>query len=147
MSKSFIFYAGPGGGSLHQVIFHPLTGLCVTRKSGNEPLVLAACSNSERWNYTNQNIVVVKENNMCLEAGELGKAVKVGATCSKSDSRWDLKSASKMHVSSRVSDNSTVCLDVNSNNIVITSACKCLDTDSKCDPTSQWFKFVDSTKG
>ncbi|KAK4256639.1 hypothetical protein QN277_006339 [Acacia crassicarpa] len=72
-------FRGPGvsGGSPHQVIFHPLTGLCVTRKSGIEPLVLGDCSNSEGWNYTNQQIIVaVKEKNMCLEAGEIGKAVK-----------------------------------------------------------------------
>lgn len=107
------------------------------------------CSNSEDWNYTNQQIIVaVKEKNMCLEAGELGKAVKVAATCSASDtSRWQMISDSKMHVSSKVSDNSTVCMDVDSNNVVVTGICKCLSTDSTCDPTSQWFKFVDTTRG
>ncbi|XP_028776529.1 glycosyl hydrolase 5 family protein-like [Neltuma alba] len=143
-------FRGPGvsGGSPHQVIFHPLTGLCVSRKSGGlEPLALGACSDSEGWNYTNQRIVPVKGRNLCLQAGQLGKAVKVAGTCSDSDSRWEMISDSKMHLSSKVSDNSTVCLDVDSNNIVVTSACKCLSTDSTCDPTSQWFKFVDSTRG
>ncbi|XP_054821094.1 glycosyl hydrolase 5 family protein-like [Prosopis cineraria] len=140
-------FRGPGvsGGSPHQVIFHPLTGLCVSRKSGPESLSLGLCSNSEGWNYTNQQIVPMKDRSSCLQAGQVGKAVKVAGTCSASDSRWEMISDSKMHLSSKVSDNSTVCLDVDSNDVIITGACKCLSTDSACDPTSQWFKLVDST--
>lgn len=121
------------------MMFHPLTGLCV---SGSEPLKLGPCSGSDGWNYTNQEIVSIKGKNLCLQADQVGKPVKLGNVCSK----WDMISDSKMHLSSKVADNSTLCLDVDSNNVVVTNACKCLNTDRTCDPTSQWFKLIDTTR-
>lgn len=129
------------------MIFHPLKGLCVSGKSGLEALSLGPCSGSDGWNYTNQEIVSITGGNLCLRAAEVGKPVKLANVCSAPNSKWEMISDSKMHLSSKVGDNSTVCLDVDSNNIIVTNACKCLSSDPTCDPTSQWFKLVDSTKG
>ncbi|KAF7834474.1 glycosyl hydrolase 5 family protein-like [Senna tora] len=144
-------FRGPGvsGGSAHKVMFHPLTGLCV---SGVGPLTLGSCSDSVGWNYTNQQIVSTKKDtkDLCLQAAEVGKEVRVGNQCLDANSKWEMISDSKMHISSKVvikDNNSTVvCLDVDSNNVVVTNACKCLSTDPNCDPTSQWFKLVDTTR-
>ncbi|TXG66103.1 hypothetical protein EZV62_007378 [Acer yangbiense] len=49
-------FRGPGieETNLHKLIFHPLTGFCVLRKSIFDPLRLGLCSESEAWSYTAQ---------------------------------------------------------------------------------------------
>ncbi|KAJ6890203.1 hypothetical protein NC651_023877 [Populus alba x Populus x berolinensis] len=51
-----------------------------------------------------------------------------------------------MHLSSNASSGTTVCLDVDSNNTIVTNTCKCLSNDNACDPETQWFKLVNSTR-
>ncbi|CAL5418843.1 unnamed protein product [Camellia sinensis] len=53
-----------------------------------------------------------------------------------------------MHLSSKLAaDGDAICLDVDSSsNIIITNTCKCLNRDNKCNPASQWFKVVNSTR-
>ncbi|KAG6713861.1 hypothetical protein I3842_05G174200 [Carya illinoinensis] len=51
-----------------------------------------------------------------------------------------------MHISTKVGDGTTVCLDVDSSNNLVTTTCKCISRDNMCDPGSQWFKLVDSTR-
>ncbi|XP_061346990.1 glycosyl hydrolase 5 family protein-like isoform X2 [Gastrolobium bilobum] len=130
----------------YKVIFHPLTGLCVLRKSQVDPLRLGPCSNSEGWEYTAQNTLSIKGTNLCLQAqqGE-GMQAKLGITCSDPNSRWEMISDSKMHLSCNNNNGSGVCLDVDSNNIIVTNSCKCLSKDNTCDPACQWFKLVDTT--
>ncbi|GLT86556.1 hypothetical protein SLE2022_046900 [Rubroshorea leprosula] len=130
----------------HLVIFHPATGLCLQRKSLFEPLRLGACSESEAWSYTTQKSLVIKGTYFCLQADELEKPAKLGVICSDSSSKWEMISDSKMHLSSKLSNGTSVCLDVDSNNRVIINACKCLSKDNICDPASQWFKLVNSTR-
>lgn len=127
----------------YKVIFHPLTGLCVIRKSLDDPLNLrlGPCSSSDGWEYTAQKTLSVKGTNFCLQGEGEGKQAKVGTTCSGPNSRWEMISDSKMHLS----DSAGVCLDVDTNNIIVTNTCKCLSKDNTCDPGSQWFKLVDST--
>ena len=135
--------AGPGLSEVeaHKVIFHPLTGLCISGKLG--PLKLGPCSNSEGWEYTAQKVLSVKgRNSTCLQAEGEGKEAKLGNECSV----WEIVSDSKLHLSSKINNASDVCLDVDSNNNIVTNACKCLSGDKTCDPASQWFKLVDSTR-
>ncbi|CAL5438423.1 unnamed protein product [Camellia sinensis] len=85
---------------------------------------------------------------MLLQADGLNKPAKLGVICSDSTSKWEPISDSKMHLSSKLAiDGATVCLDVDpSSNIIVTNNCKCLNTDNMCDPGSQWFKIVNSTR-
>lgn len=130
----------------HKVIFHPATGLCVLRKSLLEPMKLGPCTESEAWNYTPQKVLSLKATYFCIQAVEVGKPAKLGIICTGSNSKWDIISESKMHLSSNTSNGASVCLDVDSDNTIVTSSCKCLSRDSKCDPSSQWFKLVESTR-
>ncbi|XP_030449583.1 glycosyl hydrolase 5 family protein-like [Syzygium oleosum] len=130
----------------HKVIFHPATGLCVLRKSLLEPLKLGPCTESEAWKYTPQKILSLKATYFCIQAVDVGKSAKLSIICSGSNSKWDIVSESKMHLSSNTSNGASVCLDVDSNNIIVTSSCKCFGRDNTCDPSSQWFKLVESTR-
>ncbi|CAL5421240.1 unnamed protein product [Camellia sinensis] len=137
------------GAKQHKVIFHPLTGQCIHRKSLLEPLKLGPCTDSEAWSYnTQQKTLTIKGTYFCLQAEGLNKPAKLGVICSDSTSKWEPISDSKMHLSSKLAtDGAAVCLDVDpSSNIIVTNNCKCLNRDNMCDPGSQWFKIVNSTR-
>lgn len=137
-------FQGPGltEAKPHKVIFHPATGLCVQKKS----MQLGACSNSEAWIYTKEKTLTIMDTNQCVQADELGKTPKLGVNCSDSSSKWELTSASKMHLSSQLKKGTPVCLDVDGKNEIVTNSCKCINEGYNCDPASQWFKLVDSTR-
>ncbi|XVE74909.1 hypothetical protein DITRI_Ditri12bG0056400 [Diplodiscus trichospermus] len=141
-------FRGPGLSEtkLHKVIFHPSTGLCVLRKSLIYPLRLGPCTESEAWSYSPQKTLVVKGTYFCLQADEPGTLAKLGIICSESNSKWEMIADSKMHLSSKLINGTSICLDVDSKNNIVTNRCKCLNKDNKCDPGSQWFKLVDSTR-
>ncbi|WCJ38593.1 Cellulase (glycosyl hydrolase family 5) protein [Euphorbia peplus] len=141
-------FQGPGVSETnqHKVVFHPATGLCVLRKSLLDPLSLGPCSDSEAWNYTPQKTLSLKGSYFCLQADDLGEPAKLGIICTGSNSKWDIISDSRMHLSSKISNGTTVCLDVDSNNTIFTNTCRCLSKDGTCDPESQWFKLVNSTR-
>ncbi|KAK6922300.1 Glycoside hydrolase, family 5 [Dillenia turbinata] len=141
-------FQGPGvtDSSGHYIIFHPLTGLCVLRKSLFEPLKLGPCSMSEAWSYTPQKNLVMKGTYFCLQADGRGKPAKLSILCTGSNSKWEMISDSKMHFASKLADGTQVCLDIDSSNSVVTNVCKCLSRDNRCDPASQWFKLVNSTR-
>ncbi|WVZ22455.1 hypothetical protein V8G54_000999 [Vigna mungo] len=148
---SFIIFfllqnAGPGitKGNPYKLIYHPSTGLCVIRKTLLEPLTLGPCYLSEGWKYTPQKILSIKGTYFCIEAENEGMPAMLGIICSDSNSRWEMISDSKLHLSSKLSDGSDVCLDVDDDNVIVTNACKCLSRDRSCDPSSQWFKLIDS---
>lgn len=144
------FFHNTGSGlseiELHKVIFHPLTGLCVLRKPSGSPLSLGPCTDSEAWNYSPQKTLELKETQLCLQADEPGTMVKLGTICGDSNSRWEIISDSKMHLSLKLENVTSICMDVDSNNNVVVAGCKCLNDDNRCDPMSQWFKLVNSTK-
>lgn len=124
-----------------------MTGLCVKRLSLLEPLVLGPCSEAEAWTYSPQNILTIRGTYFCLQADKIGYPVKLGVICSYANSKWDAISDSKMHLSSKLRDGTEVCLDIDSdNNNLVTNNCKCLDKNSECDPGSQWFKIIESTR-
>ncbi|CAK8578729.1 unnamed protein product [Lathyrus sativus] len=138
-------YKGPGiiQGDPYKLIFHPLTGLCVIWKFSEKQLKLGPCFSSDGWDYTPQNILLRKETNECIKVVNEGKPATLSTSCSGDDSKWDMISDSKLHLSSKTSN---VCLDVDGNNNIVTNACKCLSQDKSCDPASQWFKIIDSGK-
>ncbi|KAL8497453.1 hypothetical protein ACS0TY_020956 [Phlomoides rotata] len=141
-------FRGPGYSEArpHKILFHPETGLCVKRISLFEPLVLAPCSEAEPWAYTPQKTLTIKGTYFCLQAVGLGNQAKLGIICSSANSKWEAISDSKMHLSSKLEDGTSVCLDIDTDNNIVTNECKCLDNNSKCDPGSQWFKIMDSTR-
>ncbi|GMI76134.1 hypothetical protein like AT1G13130 [Hibiscus trionum] len=141
-------FRGPGLSEAkpHKVIFHPLTGLCITRKSLLHPLRLGPCTDAYPWSYSPEKTLVVKGTRFCLQTDASGTSVKLGIFCSNSNSKWETISNSKMHLSAKLRDGKSVCLDVASDNTIITNGCKCISEDKTCDPSSQWFKLVDSTR-
>ncbi|KAL1565229.1 cellulase [Salvia divinorum] len=141
-------FKGPGYSEvgLYQVIFHPMTGLCVKRLSLVERLVLGPCSEAAAWTYDRRKTLTIIGSYFCLQADKLGQPAELWIVCSGAGSKWEAISDSKMHLSSKLKDGSDVCLDIDSDNNVVTNHCKCLDRNSKCDPGSQWFKIIDSTR-
>ncbi|CAK9175082.1 unnamed protein product [Ilex paraguariensis] len=141
-------FQGPGLSRArpYKIIFHPLTGLCVKRNSLFEPLYLGPCSEAEAWSYTTQKTLTIKGTYFCLQAVGLGQPAKLGIICTDSSSKWETISNSKMHLTSKLDDGTTVCLDVDSSNTLVTNACKCLSRENSCDPGSQWYKIVNSTR-
>ncbi|XP_057950291.1 glycosyl hydrolase 5 family protein-like [Malania oleifera] len=153
-------FRGPGisEASPHLIIFHASTSLCVLRNSTIGPLVLGPCDQAEAWRYTPQRLLTIEGTNLCLQAADgVGQAAKLGEDCansSSSSSKWNLISDSRMHLSSNLPrGGAAVCLDVDFAGsggdgpaIVTTNTCKCLSgNNNACDPTSQWFKLVNTT--
>ncbi|KAF8399806.1 hypothetical protein HHK36_015677 [Tetracentron sinense] len=139
-------WPGLSNARVHKIIFHPSTGLCVRRNSGMEPLKLGSCSESDAWTYTPQKLLYIKGTYYCLQADGLGKPAKLTIICTQPGTKWEMISDSKMHLSTKLADDSTVCLDIDSSNTIITNPCKCLSRDQTCDPGSQWFKLANSTR-
>ena len=140
---------GPGLPNTHEpynIIFHPQSGLCVLARS-SKLLELGPCDESNAWNYTSAYELVVKSTGQCVQAKSVGKNAKLGTDCSKPSSKWHLISNSKMHVSAELTKNGTrVCLDASPDGAIRTNQCKCLSVDPTCDPESQWFKVILSSR-
>ncbi|XP_030545071.1 glycosyl hydrolase 5 family protein-like [Rhodamnia argentea] len=132
----------------HRILFHPLTGLCVQRKQDQGQLQLGPCREPEAWTHTHCHTVRVRGTDLCMRADQLAKPVRLGADCTDHGSEWKTVSESKMQFSSNiVGSNVTVCLDIDfSTKTIITSPCKCLREDTSCDPASQWFQLVNTTR-
>lgn len=144
-----MFSAGPGlsNNNPYNLIFHPLTGLCVVMDSPSKPLQLGPCADSKAWNYTSDGKLVVKDTSYCLQSVNLGKNAKIGTDCSTPNSKWELLSNSGMHISSNLYKNGTLlCLDIGSDGSIITNRCKCLFENGTCSPESQWFKIILSNR-
>ncbi|MED6168274.1 hypothetical protein PIB30_010333 [Stylosanthes scabra] len=101
-------FRGPGiiQGSPYKVIYHPLTGLCLTRKSKLAPLRLGPCSISDSWEYTPQKTLTIQGTYYCLQADQEGNPAKLGIICSASNSKWETISDSKLHFSSNLTHGS-----------------------------------------
>ncbi|KAK1318454.1 hypothetical protein QJS10_CPB04g01609 [Acorus calamus] len=132
----------------YQILFHPATGLCVARKSLFEPLRLGPCADAEAWDYApEKGTLALRGTHLCVQASELAKPAKFSLLCNDSSSRWLQTADSKMHLSSSLADNTTVCLDVDgADGTVVTNACKCLSGDRMCEAESQWFRIINSTR-
>ncbi|KAG8064941.1 hypothetical protein GUJ93_ZPchr0004g39640 [Zizania palustris] len=143
-------FQGPGlpnSQEIYNVIFHPLSGLCVLVKYP-KGVDLGSCGESNAWNYTSGYELVLKATGQCLQAESVGEMAKLGTDCSKSNSRWQLISNSGMHISTELTkDGTRVCLDASPDGTITTSLCKCLTADPNCNPESQWFKIILSSRG
>ncbi|XP_051217861.1 glycosyl hydrolase 5 family protein-like [Lolium perenne] len=147
---------GPGYAEAapYEVLFHPATGLCVVRSSLTRPLELGPCGETEAWTYAQQDGRLTLRDSplLCLHAEGAGRAVRLGLPCPDDRSHWRLLSDSKLHVAANASSSSAsgtgmLCLDVGADGrSVVTNPCRCLSGDSSCDPESQWFKLVSSTR-
>ncbi|KNA25696.1 hypothetical protein SOVF_003190 [Spinacia oleracea] len=138
---------GPGitDRNKHKIIYHPSTGFCIKRNPMTAMGVqLRDCSESNHWTYTPQNTISISGSYVCLQAQGVDRPARLSLYCPGSGTRWVTISDSKLHLSVSLSRRNRVCLDVDSDNNLITTTCKCLSNDNKCDPGSQWFKMVDA---
>lgn len=102
---------------------------------------------SQEWAYTaNKTLEITGTHFVLNSAGQAEKPVEIMVSPPHQASQWDMISDSKLHLSTKAEDGSDLCLDVDSHGFVFTNKCKCLDgSDPTCDPSSQWFKLVNST--
>ncbi|KAJ0989450.1 hypothetical protein J5N97_007806 [Dioscorea zingiberensis] len=134
-------------------ILHPSSGLCVLRKHLNEPLELGPCEKSDAWNYTPQKFLQVQGTYFCLQAVGQGKPVKLSIICNPSDSSWQVVVSSsssnpkKTHLATKLTDGTTVCLDIDSDNTIISNPCKDVQCAQASDFDSQWFSIVSNQRG
>ncbi|PIA64506.1 hypothetical protein AQUCO_00100171v1 [Aquilegia coerulea] len=131
----------------YNIIYHPSTGFCVQNNSSMDQLSLGLCEESTAWMYnTTQKTIMMSGADSCLQAVEMGTPVQLGGDCSNfTTSMWEMISDSKLHLSSNLTNGDTVCMDID-NGVVIASPCRCLKEDTKCDPSSQWFKIIESRR-
>ncbi|XP_043687895.1 glycosyl hydrolase 5 family protein-like [Telopea speciosissima] len=142
-------FRGPGLSDHEQydIIYHPFTGLCVPKSSEAPPVVpvkLDSCAQPESWTYTPEKNLQIKDSYYCLQADGEGKPVKFGTDgdCNSPSAKWERITSSKFHFSTMVG-NTTLCLDLGSNNTIVTNQCKCLI--GSCEPATQWFHIIPST--
>ncbi|XP_074309904.1 glycosyl hydrolase 5 family protein-like [Silene latifolia] len=128
--------------SRQKIIFHPSTGLCIVRKSLID-VQLGKCSESNLWSYTPKKTLTTEDSYFCIKGQGSNQPIRLSIFCLGTGTRWDPISDSNLHLSTRLGGNTTLCLDVDSSNNVITTSCRCLGKDKSCDPGSQWFKIVD----
>ncbi|ESQ32865.1 hypothetical protein EUTSA_v10003968mg [Eutrema salsugineum] len=131
---------------VYNLVFHPLTGLCMVQTSSDpNKVTLGTCNTSPQWSYTLDNTLKIKDKSLCLENTGPNQRVKLSETScwSPNLSKWQTISGSiNMLLASKSSDNS-LCLDVDGHKNIVATNCKCVKgEDSSCDPTSQWFKIV-----
>ncbi|KAF9603082.1 hypothetical protein IFM89_033807 [Coptis chinensis] len=145
-------YQGPGLFSTapYNIIFHPSSGFCILNNSTFKQLRLGPCQVSDAWVYdSRQKTIVMKGTNLCLQAVGMGMPIGLVASCTSSASKWDMISDSKMHLSSKLANGDIMCMDISSsvlNGTIVANTCRCLKEDSKCDPASQWFKIINSSR-
>ncbi|XP_062225348.1 glycosyl hydrolase 5 family protein-like [Phragmites australis] len=150
-------FRGPGlaEAAPYTVLFHPATGLCVVQRSLMRPLELGPCNETAAWAYTPEHRLVLRDSSLltlCLRAEGAGRPARLGlgrVGCAGSLARWLLVSDSKLHVAVHASSSRSDmrCLDVGADGrTVVTNRCRCLSGGNSCDPESQWFKLVSSTR-
>ncbi|PIA51559.1 hypothetical protein AQUCO_01100423v1 [Aquilegia coerulea] len=129
----------------YKIIFHPTSGLCINETYKFDPIRLAPCNGAEKWDYTPDKAIMLKDSLFGLQAVAMGKAPELDIDCDiRPNAKWEMISASGMHLSTNLPNNGDrVCLDVNQNGVLVTNSCICLKGDSSCDPSSQWFKIIE----
>ncbi|KAL5717969.1 cellulase [Ranunculus cassubicifolius] len=137
-------FQGPGISvrTPYKVIFHPLSGECALKT----PLGLGPCKLPQAWGYTQEKNIVLYGSKSCLQAVGMGSPPMLGITCNDSSSKWETVSTSKMHLSAKLANGETVCLDIDPTGRLVTNPCKCLEKDPNCEPASQWFKIITSVR-
>uniref|UniRef100_A0A0D9VHU2 Glycoside hydrolase family 5 domain-containing protein n=1 Tax=Leersia perrieri TaxID=77586 RepID=A0A0D9VHU2_9ORYZ len=155
---------GPGydDARAYTVLFHPITGRCVVRRAA--ALELGRCEDTEAWEYaqTASTLALRGATPLCLRAEGSGRPARLDTGGCRDDgdalSTWRLVSDSTMHVAVNATSSQAqgqdvggggglLCLDVGDDGrTVVTNPCRCLHGDGECDPETQWFKLVTSTR-
>ncbi|CAN6249088.1 unnamed protein product [Urochloa humidicola] len=150
---------GPGlaEAAPYAVLFHPVTGTCALRRGS--ALELGPCGETEAWEYSTEEQRLAPRDGggspapapLCLRAEGAGRPASLGASCGDAMARWRLVSDSRLHVAANATSagggDGALCLDVGADGrSVVTNPCRCLSGDNSCDPESQWFKMVTSTR-
>ncbi|CAA7404843.1 unnamed protein product [Spirodela intermedia] len=145
---------GPGlsENSEFQMIFHPSTGQCILKNPKTNELELGSCADTEAWSFQGGSLAM-EGTELHLLADGVGEPARVGPSGGCGGSIWRLISDSKMHIATTLANDggTTVCLDAGAEagggGGVVTNLCKCLTKEElPCDPQSQWFKVVSSTR-
>lgn len=122
-------------------IFHPPTGQCVLRSNPANLLKLGPCSQSDSWYYTPQDFLTVQGTYYCLQAVGAGQPVQLSVICDPSDSRWSVVTSSsrRTRLATVIDDGTVLCLDVDSENVIVSNRCKVFgrvpegpETDTQC---------------
>ncbi|OAY69857.1 hypothetical protein ACMD2_07925 [Ananas comosus] len=126
-------------------IFHPPTGQCVLRSNLANLLKLGPCSQSDSWYYTPQDFLTVQGTYFCLQAVGAGQPVQLSVNCDPLDSRWSVVTTSsrRTRLATAVDDGTVLCLDVDSENVIVSNPCKVfcrVAEDSETD--TQWFTLI-----
>lgn len=156
---------GPGlaEAAPYTVLFHPVSGMCVVRRSPTptpsltQPfqLSLGPCNETEAWEYSaqQQRLALRDAALLCLRAEGAGRPASLAVSCGDAMARWGFVSDSKLHVAVNATSSAgsvgdgLLCLDVGADGrSVVTNPCRCLSADNSCDPQGQWFKLVSSTR-
>ncbi|KAG6492906.1 hypothetical protein ZIOFF_047877 [Zingiber officinale] len=130
----------------HLMILHPLTGLCVSTDDSFQRLELSIGRCTDQWSYVRQTLSFNNSSFFsCATAGGAGKEIRL-AECNTA-SKWTLLSASQLHVSTKMDDGTSLCLEVGGDGrTVVTNPCRCLSSNKSCDPQNQWFKLVNTDR-
>ncbi|CAN0841178.1 Glycosyl hydrolase 5 family protein [Linum grandiflorum] len=138
------------------LIFHPQTGDCMVNNNMKEIYAAICGRRSSRWLYNGEDSPIMLANsNYCLRAGGDGLRVQLTRECNTPQSKWRRLSASKLHLAARDEESGEyLCLKRDSifTADIFTAKCVCLDGDEPgcsmggglLDPTTQWFKLVQS---
>ncbi|XP_040376938.1 glycosyl hydrolase 5 family protein [Oryza brachyantha] len=150
----------------YTVLYHPLTGRCVVRRAAaaaaSATLELGPCNETEAWAYTHPSSTLALQGAttppLCLRAEGSGRPARLTSDAAGgAAATWRLVSDSAMHVAVNATTSSSpagqdgtgglLCLDIGDDRrTVVTNPCRCLHTAGDCDPQTQWFKLVTSTR-
>lgn len=131
---------------LNYIMYHPQSGACVGE--GMDGQIRAGnCKGLTRWTHNgHEGPLELKRTGLCLKA--IGDGLPPILTPDCSQTTWKPISASKLHLASKDHRGEYLCLHLEppfAGNIV-TKKCICVGDDPTCkdNPTSQWFKLVET---
>ena len=150
LSHEWCWLSGPGitTNSTAQVIFHPLTGLCVsTTLPSSRALQLLPCQKASRWTWKfgAGNIQLLGPTTPCInfiQDASSTTRVQLTESCGERGTKWQKASAAQMQISTQVG-NYTLCLETSGNEVTVAD-CLCLSGCASAfqDPSNQLFEFI-----
>ncbi|ONK58283.1 uncharacterized protein A4U43_C09F10580 [Asparagus officinalis] len=138
-------FQGPGlNHALHTILYHPTSGMCVNPTESSE-LSLGSCDSAKGWRYTKEKLIQLQGTNLFARDFGPGYNVTLSDYSPDTTMKWDLISATRMHISSM--NETDLCLDVGRDGYTLMTYQCCLgEADQDCDPEGQWFKMVSSNR-
>ncbi|CAN1300506.1 Glycosyl hydrolase 5 family protein [Linum perenne] len=130
------------------LLFHPQSGDCMINNNMKEIYASNCGRQSSRWIYNGDDTPITLTNSKyCLKVAGDGVRVQLTTECNTPQSKWRRLSASKLHLAAKDENSGEyLCLKRESifNADVFTTKCVCLSGGGLLDPTTQWFKFVET---